>query len=76
VYKWTRKFMNDISSDEEVQQAVLEWLRSQPKELFFLAVSMHFRSAGTLVWNAVETTLKNEVIVYLSCSIDYETKNI
>ena len=23
---------------------------------FFLAVSMHFRSAGTLVWNAMETT--------------------
>ena len=39
-------------SDEEVQQAV----RSQPKEFFFLEVSMHFRSAGTLVWNAVETT--------------------
>jgi len=43
-------------SDEEVQQAVHEWLHSQPKALFFLEVSMHFRSAGTLVWNAMETT--------------------
>ena len=42
-------------SDEEVQQAVHEWLRSQPKD-FFLEVSMHFRSAGTLVRNAMETT--------------------
>ena len=25
------------------------------KRIFFLEVSMHFRSAGTLVWNAVET---------------------
>ena len=42
-------------SDEEVQQAVHEWLCCQPKE-FFLEVSMHFRSAGTLVWYAMETT--------------------
>jgi len=35
---------------------------------------MHFRSAGTLVWVAVETTQKNEVIVYLLCSINYEIK--
>jgi histone-lysine N-methyltransferase SETMAR len=41
--------------DEEVQHAVHEWLRSQPKD-FFLEVSMHFRSAGTLVWYAMETT--------------------
>ena len=40
---------------KEVQQAVHEWLQSQPKD-FFLEVSMHFRSAGTLVWNAMETT--------------------
>jgi hypothetical protein len=26
------------------------------KRLFFLGVSMHFWSAGTLVWNAMETT--------------------
>jgi len=26
------------------------------KRIFFLEVSMHFRSAGTLVWNAMETT--------------------
>jgi len=41
-------------SDEEVQQAVREWLRSQL--FFFLEVSMHFRSAGTLVWYGMETT--------------------
>jgi hypothetical protein len=37
-------------------------------------VSMHFLSAGTLVWNVMETTQKNEVIVYLLCSINYEIK--
>jgi len=37
---------------------------------------MHFRSAGTLVWNAMETMQKNDVIVYLTCSINYEIKNI
>ena len=42
-------------SDEKEQQAVHEWLHSQPR-LFFLEVSMHFRSAGTLVRNAMETT--------------------
>jgi hypothetical protein len=35
---------------------------------------MHFLSAGTLVWNVMETTQKNEVIVYLLCSINYEIK--
>ena len=30
------------------------WLSA--KRLFFLEVSMHFRSAGTLVWYAMETT--------------------
>jgi histone-lysine N-methyltransferase SETMAR len=43
-------------SDEEVQQAVYEWLHSQPKDFFFFFLSMHFRSAGTLAWNAMETT--------------------
>jgi len=41
-------------SDEEVQQAVHKWLHSQPKD-FSLEVSTQFRSAGTLVWNAMET---------------------
>jgi len=58
-------------TDDEVQQAVQEWLRFQPKDFFFLDVSMHFRSAGTLIWNAMETTQKNEVIVYLWFSINY-----
>jgi hypothetical protein len=47
--------VESFRSDEEVQQAVRESLRSQPKDFFFLEVSMHFRNAGTLVWNAVET---------------------
>ena len=34
----------------------------------------YFRSAVTLVWNAMETTYKNYVIVYLMCSINYEIK--
>ena len=42
-------------SDEDVQQAVHKWLRSQPKD-FFLEVFMHFWSAGTLLWNAMEIT--------------------
>jgi hypothetical protein len=37
---------------------------------------MHFLIAGTLVWNLMETTQKNEVTVYLLCSINYEIKNI
>jgi len=41
---------------------------------FFLEVSMHFRKAGTLVWNALETTWKNEVTVYFLCSINCEIK--
>jgi flavoprotein len=35
---------------------------------------MHFLIAGTLVWNVMETTQKNEVIVYLLCSLNYEIK--
>jgi len=42
-------------SDEEVKKVVHEWLYSRPKE-FFLEVSMHFQRAGTILWNAVETT--------------------
>jgi len=42
-------------SNKEVQQAVRVWLRSQPKD-FFLEVSTHFQSNGTLVWYAMETT--------------------
>jgi hypothetical protein len=34
MYEWTRKFMNGIRSDEGVQQAAHEWLRSQPKKFF------------------------------------------
>jgi len=52
-----KEAMGDKSfrSDEEVQQTVQEWLHSQPKE-FFLEVCMHFQSAGTLAWNAMEAT--------------------
>jgi len=41
-------------SDEKVQQAVHELLRSHPKK-FFIEASMHFRSAGPLVLHALET---------------------
>jgi hypothetical protein len=44
-------------SDEEVQRAVHEWLHSQPKEFFSRGMrALHFRSTGTPVWNAMETT--------------------
>jgi hypothetical protein len=76
MYERTRKFMNGIRSDENLQQAVHDWLLSQTKEFFFLEVSVHFLSAGTLVWNVMETTQKNEVIVYLLCSVNYEIQNI
>jgi len=50
-------------ADEEVQQAVQECLHSQTKD--FYSRGMHvLPSSGTLVWNAMETKLKNEVIVY------------
>jgi histone-lysine N-methyltransferase SETMAR len=42
-------------SDEEVQQAVHEWLRSQLKD-FFIEASIQFRNAGKLVLHALETT--------------------
>jgi hypothetical protein len=60
-------------SDEEVQQAVHEWLRSQAEE-FFIEASVHFRSAGILVLHLLETTYKNEVTVYLLYSINNEIK--
>jgi histone-lysine N-methyltransferase SETMAR len=57
VFELLKEAMRDKSfrSNEEVQQAVHEWLRSQPKD-FFLEVFMHFRSTGTLLWYAMETT--------------------
>jgi hypothetical protein len=39
------------------------------QKTFFLEVFQHFRSAGILVWNAMET-FRNYVIVYLMCSIN------
>jgi hypothetical protein len=60
-------------SDEEVQQAVHEWLRSQPKE-FFIEASMHFQNVGKLVLHALQTTYKNEVIVYFLYLINNEIK--
>jgi hypothetical protein len=41
-------------SDEEVQQAVHEWLRRQPQE-FFLEESIHFVNAVGPVLNEIET---------------------
>jgi hypothetical protein len=73
VYEWTRKFMNGIRSDKDVQQAVHDWLRSQPKEFF--ARGIHALSKR---WNTcMECNGDNtEVSVYLLCSINFEIKNI
>jgi hypothetical protein len=57
------------------KQAVHEWLRSQPKDLFSRDIHA-LQSTGTLVWYAMETMYKNEVTAYLLCSINYEIKNI
>jgi len=35
---------------------------------------MHFRSAGTLVWNTNGDYIKHEISVYLLCQINYEIK--
>jgi hypothetical protein len=75
VYERTRKFMNGIRSDEKCSRRYKIGCALNQKNLF-LEVSMHFVSAGTLVWNIMETTQKNEVIVYLLCSINYEIKKI
>jgi hypothetical protein len=41
-------------SDEEVQQAVHEWLRRQPQEFFFLEESIQFVNAGRPVLYEME----------------------
>jgi hypothetical protein len=76
VYERTRKFMNGIRSDEKCSSRRYTIGCALNQKNLFLEVSMHFVSAGTLVWNIMETTEKNEVIVYLLCSINYEIKNI
>jgi hypothetical protein len=75
VYDRTRKSMNGIRSDEKCSRRYTIGCALNQNNLF-LEVSMHFLRAGTLVWNVMETTQKNEVIVYLLCSINYEIKNI
>jgi hypothetical protein len=75
VYERTRKFMNSIRSDEKCSRQFTIGCALNKKNIF-LEVSMHFLSAETFVWNVMETTQKNEVIVYLLCSINYEIKNI
>jgi hypothetical protein len=75
VYERTRKFMNGIRSDEKYSRWYTIGCALNQKNLY-LEVSMHLLSAGTLVWNLMETTQKNEVILYLLCSINYEIKNI
>jgi hypothetical protein len=64
VYERTRKFMDGIRSDDKCSRRYKMGCALNQKNLF-LEVSMHFLSAGTLVWNVMETTQKNEVIVYL-----------
>jgi hypothetical protein len=75
VYERTRKFMNGIRSDEKCSRRYTIGCALNQKNLF-VEVSMHFLRAGTLVCNVMETTGKNEVIVYLLCSINYEINNI
>ena len=64
-------------SDEEVQQAVHEWLHSQPKDFFSRVIQ-----ALPKCWNTCMESkrngdyVENDVIVYLICLINYEIKNI
>jgi len=44
------------------------------QKIFFVEVCMHFRSAGTLVWNTNGDYIKHEISVYLLCQINYEIK--
>jgi hypothetical protein len=67
--------MNGIRSDEKCSRRYTVGCALNQKNLF-LEVFMHFLSAGAFVWDVMETTQKNEVIVYLLCSINYEIKNI
>jgi hypothetical protein len=75
VYERSRKFMNGIRSDEKCSRRYTIGCALKQKNLF-LEVSIHFLIAGTIAWNVMETTHKNEVIVYLLCSINYEIRNI
>jgi len=60
-------------SDEEVQQVVHEWLRSQPKDFFSRGIHALTKRRNTcMVRNG--DYVENEVIVYLLCSINYEIK--
>jgi hypothetical protein len=65
--------MNGIRSDEKCSRRYTIGCALNQKNLS-LEVSMHFLSAGTLAWNVMETTQKNEVIMYILCSINYEIK--
>jgi hypothetical protein len=73
VYERTRKFMNGMGPTKRCSRWYTVGCALNQKNLF-LEVSMHFLSAGTFVWNVMVTTQKNEVIVYLLCSINYEIK--
>ena len=76
VYEWTRTLMNGISSVPDSPRHGARVAALSAIIIFFLELFMHFRSAGTLVWKTMETTWKNEVTVYLLCSINCEIKNI
>jgi hypothetical protein len=75
VYERTRKFMNGTRFDEMCSRRYTIGCALNQKNLF-LEVSMHFLSAVLMVWSVTGSTQKNEVIVYLLCSINYEIKNI
>jgi hypothetical protein len=55
MYERTRKFMNGIRSNEKCSRRYTIGCALNQKNLF-LDVSMHFVSAGILVWNVMETT--------------------
>ena len=49
-------------SGGEVLQAVQEWQRSQPRDFFFfLELSMHFQSAGTLYLHGTQWRLHRQM---------------
>jgi len=60
-----------FTSDEEVKDAVHEWLAAQPKT-FFLRVSRSFWNARTSALQSTETIMKNVIIVSAVVEINYK----
>ena len=62
-------------SDEEVQQAVHEWLHSQPKDIFSRGIHPLPKCWNTCMERSGDY-VENYVIVYFMCSVNYKLKNI